>query len=252
MPGHEWWQYLHILVLVFWVGTDMGVMLCARKSTDSRLSLEARLTLLRMALLIELLPRTMWALALPTGVMLSRQLGLLAMPDAGVALLWLFTAVWAAISLAGARWSDQPIGQRLSRVNRWIIGILGTALLVLGVASYAGHGPFESAWLSVKVTLYGLINLTILGIEIAFLPLGPAFGRLAVEGSKPETEALISSRMGGTLLWVYTTYILILIVALIGVAKPTAITAAYVAYFIGIAAAASALFAGLGRMLRST
>lgn len=251
MAAEDVWKYLHLLMVAFWVGSDMGVMLCARKSTDSSLPLEARLVLLKVALLIELLPRLMWASALPVGLMLSRQLNLVSISDTGVALVWLFSILWAGISLGGAHWSGKPIGERLGRVNRWIIGILGTALVALGLISYLGYGPFDSAWLAAKVGLYGLINLTILGIEIAFLPLGPAFGRLFAEGSKPDIEAIISTKMGNTMFWVYSTYILIIIVALIGIAQPTAITPAFIVYFAIIAVAASAAFTGLGRMLRA-
>jgi hypothetical protein len=251
MTAEDLWTYLHLLMVAFWVGSDMGVMLCARKSTDSRLPLEARLTMLKVALLIELLPRLMWASALPVGVMLSRQLDLLSISDTGIALVWAFTIIWAAISLGGAHWSDKPIGQRLGLINRWIIGSLGTVLVLLGISSYLGYGPFESVWLAAKVGLYGAINLTILGIEIAFLPLGPAFGRLFAEGSKPDIEAVITSKMGNTMFWVYSTYILIIVVAMIGIAQPTAITLAFVAYFLVIAVVASMAFTGLGRLLRA-
>lgn len=251
MAAYEIWKYLHVLVLVFWVGTDMGVMLCARKSTDSRLSLETRLTLLQTALKIELLPRTMWAMALPLGVMLSRGLGLLTISETGLTTIWLFTALWITISVGGAHYSDRPIGQRLGAINRWIIGTIGIVLFILGLASYLGNGPFESAWLAEKVALYGVINLTILGIEAAFIPLGPAFGRLATEGSTPEIETVISRKMAGTMFWVYSTYILILIVALIGIAKPVIPGIALLGYSGLIAAAASLSFSGMSRLLRA-
>ena len=32
---YEFWLYLHILLLVFWVGTDLGVFLAARYSESS-------------------------------------------------------------------------------------------------------------------------------------------------------------------------------------------------------------------------
>ena len=73
--------------------------------------------------------------------------------------------------------------------------------------------------IALKVGLYGLVNITILGIEIAFFPLGLAFERLATEGSSPEIEESISSGMKTTLGWVHTTYFLIFIVAFIGVTK---------------------------------
>ncbi len=250
MSAYEIWKYLHVLMFVFWVGTDMGVMLSARKSTDSRLTLETRLTLVKLALLIELLPRTMWAMALPFGVMLSRQLGLLDIPDTGIVGVWVFTLIWVTISLGGAHYSEKPIGQQLARINRWIIGVLGVSLAAIGAWSYFGQGPFETGWLAAKVALYGIVNLTVLGIEAAFIPVGPAFGRLFGEGSTPAVEAAISRGMQTTMFWVYLSYILILIVGFIGIAKPEAINAAFLAYFAFIAVAASAAFTGMGRMLR--
>lgn len=251
MTSYELWKYLHVLMFVFWVGTDMGVMLSARKSTDSRLTLETRLTLVKMALLIELLPRTMWAMALPFGVMLSRELGLLHISDLAVAGVWTFTIAWAAISLGGAHYSEKPFGQRLAAINRWIIGVLGVGLIIVGSWSYFANGPFDTGWLAAKVALYGVINLTVLGIEAAFIPVGPAFGRLFGEGSTPDVEAAIERGMRTTMFWVYSSYILILIVGFIGVARPEAIGIAFMAYFAFISLAASAAFAGMGRMLRA-
>jgi hypothetical protein len=251
MDSLQIWTFLHILMFVFWVGTDMGVMLGARKSTDSRLSLDTRVLMVKLALLIELLPRTMWAMALPFGVMLSREKGLLDISAAGLAAVWAFSLVWVTISLGGAHYAEKPIGQTLARINRWIIGALGVTLIGIGAWSYLGDGPFDTGWLAAKVALYGLINLTVLGIEASFVPVGPAFGRLFTEGSTPEVEAAITKGMDGTMFWVYASYILILIVGFIGIVKPQAINLIFLAYFAFIAVAASAAFTGMGRMLRA-
>ena len=82
-----------------------------------------------------------------------------------------------------------------------------------------GMGPYGANSVALKVGLYGLINLTILGIEIAFFPLGQSFERLAIEGSSPDLESEISGGMSTTLIWVHSTYILIFIVAFIGATK---------------------------------
>ena len=89
----------------------------------------------------------------------------------------------------------------------------------MAVSSYLGFGPYEANSVALKVGLYGLINLTILGIEIAFFPLGLAYERLATEGSSPEIESSISGGMDLTLRWVHATYILIFITAFIGATK---------------------------------
>ena len=87
------------------------------------------------------------------------------------------------------------------------------------VSSFMGMGPYGANSVALKVGLYGLINLTILGIEIAFFPLGKSFERLAIEGSSPDLESEISGGMSTTLIWVHSTYILIFIVAFIGATK---------------------------------
>ncbi len=215
------WKYAHILMFVFWVGTDMGVYLAARRSTDPTLSFMTRVTLLHMALRIELLPRTMWKAALPFGVMLSRNLGFLPISDFAVTMVWLFSLVWWAISMAGAYWYDKPVGHRLGRITNWLTGFVGVTLIMLCLSSWLGNGPFveNTPWLHLKVALYGVINLMVIWMIIAFDPIGAAFGRLAVEGSRPEIEAIISRTMDRSTVIIWSTYGLIVVVGFIGTTK---------------------------------
>jgi hypothetical protein len=206
-------------MFVFWLGTDMGVMLCSKKSIDSTLSIETRFQLLEMALKIELLPRVMWVMALPFGVHLSKSLGYIDPSIITVALMWVFVIAWLIINVGGAANLDKPWGQQLSKLNRFITASLGVGLIIVAISSFMGFGPYEANSIALKVGLYGLVNITILGIEIAFFPLGASFERLATEGSSPELEQSISSGMGTTLMWVHITYIMIFVVAFIGVTK---------------------------------
>jgi hypothetical protein len=206
-------------MFVFWLGTDMGVMLCSKKSIDSTLSIETRFQLLEMALKIELLPRVMWVMALPFGVHLSKSLGYIDPNVITVALMWVFVIAWLIINVGGAANLDKPWGQQLSKLNRFITASLGVGLIIVAISSFMGFGPYEANSIALKVGLYGLVNITILGIEIAFFPLGASFEKLATEGSSPELEQSISSGMGTTLMWVHITYIMIFVVAFIGVTK---------------------------------
>ena len=219
MDSYEFWKFLHICMFVFWLGTDMGVMLCSKKSIDSNLSIETRFQLLEMALKIELLPRVMWVMALPFGVHLSKSLGYIEPNVITVALMWVFVIAWLIINVGGAANLDKPWGQQLSKLNRFITASLGVGLIIVAISSFMGFGPYEANSIALKVGLYGLVNITILGIEIAFFPLGASFERLATEGSSPELEQSISSGMGTTLMWVHITYIMIFVVAFIGVTK---------------------------------
>jgi len=215
------WNYLHILMFVFWVGTDMGVFLSCKKSTDPKLSIDARFLLLHMALRIELLPRTMWKAALPFGVTLSQLNGWIDLTPVGLALVWVFSIAWWAISMTGAWYYDKPIGHTLTKYNNLLTGAVGIGLIVLAVASYMGNGPFaaDETWLHWKVGLYGLINLMIVAMLYVFDPMGIQFGRLAVEGSTPEIETTISTIMDRAAVTIWATYILIFIVGFIGTTK---------------------------------
>ena len=219
MAEYEIWKFLHICMFVFWLGTDMGVMLCSKKSTDPNLGVEARFQMLEMALKIEILPRVMWVMALPLGVHLSKSLGYIEPSVLTLTLMWVFVLMWLVINVGGATNLEKPWGQQLSKINRFVVASLGLGLIIVAASSFMGYGPYEPNSIALKVGLYGLINLTILGIEIAFFPLGMAFERLATEGSSPELESSITNGMKTTLLWVHATYIMIFIVAFIGVTK---------------------------------
>jgi len=221
MSEFDFWKYLHLLMFVFWIGTDLAVFLSAKKSTDPRLSFESRYLLLHVALRIELLPRTVWKAALPLGVMLSMELELLDISSGGVALVWLLSTIWWAISMTGAWYYDKPFGHTLASITNWLTGLVGVFLIAVAIGSYAGTGPFDAdaTWLLWKVGLYGLVNLMIVVMIKIFDPLGAAFGRLAVEGSSPELEAIITGVMNKSAVIIWATYITIAIVAFIATTK---------------------------------
>jgi hypothetical protein len=50
--------------------------------------------------------------------------------------------------------------------------------------------------------------------------MGPAFARLATEGSTPEIEAVIRRTVDRAVVWVAAIYILLLSIAFLGAVKP--------------------------------
>ena len=221
MTSYVIWKYAHILMFVFWVGTDMGVFLAARRCTDPKLSFVTRVTLLHMALRIELLPRTMWKAALPFGVMLSRDLGLLPV-SAGV----LAASLGIQSRLVGdqheRRLTVRQTGGPSAGPHHQLADLAGRGSADrAGLSSWVGYGPIvpDAGWLQLKVALYGLINLFVIWMIVAFDPLGAAFGRLAVEGSGPEIEAIISRTMNRSTVIIWSTYLLIILVGFIGTTK---------------------------------
>jgi hypothetical protein len=58
-----------------------------------------------------------------------------------------------------------------------------------------------------------------IGIDIAFRPIGPAFMRLATEGSQPDIEHSISTAVDGAIRYVLGLYALLVVIAFIGITK---------------------------------
>ncbi|MGI9342364.1 MAG: hypothetical protein ACR2QV_05910 [Gammaproteobacteria bacterium] len=221
MAAFDAWKYLHILMFVFWIGTDLGVYLSAKKSTDPKLSFETRYLLLHMALRIELLPRTMWKAALPLGVMLSESMGHIQIGTVGLIATWVFSIGWWAVSMYGAYHYDKPIGHKFGAATNVLTGIVGVGLILVAASSLLGNGPVaaDASWLSWKIGLYGLINLMVIVMIKVFDPLGIAFGRLAVEGSTPEIEGIIAGVMDKSTAIIWATYSTIALVAFIATTK---------------------------------
>jgi hypothetical protein len=68
--------------------------------------------------------------------------------------------------------------------------------------------------------LFAAIFALGIGIDYAFRPVGPAFVRLAQEGSKPDIEAAIGSSVDGAIRYVFCLYALLVVIAFLGVTKP--------------------------------
>ena len=221
MDAYLSWKYLHILMFVFWVGTDMGVFLSCKKATDPKVPIDARFMLLHMALRIELLPRTMWKAALPLGVALSRELGLIELSTVNYALIWVFSIAWWVLSVSSGWFYDKPVGHTLTKYNNIVTGVVGTALIFVAASSLLGNGPFaaDATWLAWKVGVYGVINLAIVAMLYVFDPMGIEFGRLAVEGSTPEIESNITAIMNRASVTIWATYVLIFVVGFIATTK---------------------------------
>ena len=99
--SYSWWVLLHIFLLVFWLGTDLGVFLAAKMSERADLSAETRGSLMTLGMVLDRLPRTAVILILPSGFMLATKLGLVALPAALLVLIWVAAFAWAAVMWAG-------------------------------------------------------------------------------------------------------------------------------------------------------
>ena len=217
--SYEAIKFIHVLLLVFWLGTDVGVLLLARRFRDASLSVETRLTLLQMAMVIDTLPRICFIVMLPAGVHLANAAGLLDVGAPGMAGLWLLAAALLAVNMSAAKHIGTPLGARLQRFNWLGLGVAGLALVGVGLSSLVNGNPDVVSWLAAKIVIYGLVYWFAIGIDWMFLPVGRLTAELAKNGSSEEVEAGITRTVDQTMWAVLAVYASTLAAAWICVTK---------------------------------
>lgn len=212
--------WFHVLLLVFWLGADLGVFLLGQHFRKREVyTVDQRLALLKLLVITDMGPRTAWALMVPSSLLLLK-LGPWwpAMPDwllqAGIAigLFWL-GLVWFA------HMNDQTPKAKVARAieNPLKFLIMGF-YLTLGVVSLLNGAPLAGfvAW---KALLFGLIFAAAIMIDIMFRPVGAQLMALISEGSSDATELPLRRTMDRTRLWVQLTYVLLFVTSWLGVTE---------------------------------
>lgn len=219
MDAHEFWRWIHILLLTFWLGTDVGVFICGAWIRRKGLSIQERVLLLKVSSLIDLWPRVSAALMLPVGVMLARAWGT-QVDGTWVVLAWTAAIVWLALTVAGMKLFGTPAGHTVQNVSAVFLIVLGGACFWAGGAWLAANAGQPTAWVGTKLVLYGFVCLLAIGIEKAFGPVIAGFGLLTDEARRAEADALIDRGLGRTLAVVATLYVVLIVASWVGVAKP--------------------------------
>lgn len=220
MTAHRLWVFAHLLLFVYWLGADLGVLLLAREARRRDLSVGERGFALRMALVIDFLPRIAFALMLPVGLAVTSSGGFESIPGWAHAGAWLLALAWIALIVALSRQTGTPRGERLNRGHLMLQGIMLVVLGAVAILSLTGSGPFTNNWLSAKLLLYAAIFGLGIGIDYAFRPVGPAFVRILTGGSNGADEAVLTRGIDGAIRYVLALYFLLIVVAFLGVTKP--------------------------------
>jgi hypothetical protein len=207
MWDYEALKVVHILLFVFWLGTDVGVFYMGMLIPRATLSLETRGTLGRTMHVLDQFPRTSLILMIPVAMGLVRVggWGLLGVP---VEVLWLVTAfavLWAAASIWAIGLRAAPRAARIflaaDRLLR--LAFVGLAIAVL-ILARGGTSALPETWLEVKLALFTTIVLA--GALIDFLPNPFAdLATIVTSGSTAEREA----RLRRNLAYVYPVVVYI-------------------------------------------
>lgn len=219
--GYQTLVWVHVLLFVLWLGADVGVFLLGQHFRKRTMySLDQRLALLKLLVLVDMTPRSAWALMVPISITLSWAGSWWDVPEALVWASWIVGAGWLWLVWDADAHDQTPRAARNRRIENWLKYGLTLFYLWLGLESLLTGHPIAPGWLAWKATLFGLIFAAAIMIDVAFKPVGPLLGRLIAEGSSDATELPLLKVMNRTRIWVWCVYLLLLATSWLGAVKP--------------------------------
>ena len=219
--GYPTLVWTHLLLFVLWLGADVGVFLLGQHFRKRQAySLDQRLALLKMLVLVDMTPRSAWALMAPVSITLSWAGSWWTVPEWLVWASWGVGAFWLWLIWDAHAHDQTPRAARNRQIENLLKYALTAFYLWLGVQSLLTDKPIEPDWLAWKATLFGLIFAAAIMIDVAFKPVGPLLGALIQQGSSDATELPLLKVMNRTRIWVWCVYLLLLATSWLGVTKP--------------------------------
>lgn len=209
--------FFHVLLFAGWFGGHMGVLALLRQALSSKLDPEHRGFTLRLAMRLDRIPRTAFALTPALGLTLAQNWG---SPVRGpwLILAWLVTVLWVYFVWSVPRESETARAQTLRKVEGTLMVLGGLAFVVYGLYQLYWGDQLTAKWLALKMALFGLVPLPSLEIGEAMHRLRPALDELS------ETRAPVPVKIRRAIdiasVASLVLYALLIAAALIGATKP--------------------------------
>jgi len=217
-------RWVHILAMVYWLGGEWGVFQTSYHVTNRNLSLEERKRHMETAYRIDILARTGIVLLLPLGLHMGKIFGFVPLLDgAGVWWMWLFFAVWLAMTWTAFLKRETDIGIAVTKTEEWLRYPLIIALFVFSFMAFGGSGPITSGehnqWYPAKMALYAFALCIGLFLRLVMRRWTERFRILAM-GPDAEQEMALEREIGLARISAYIYWITIASVCFLGAVKP--------------------------------
>src|SRR5580698_7997003 len=128
MLNYQTLVYVHILLMVFWLGTDIGVFIAGLQFMNAKLPLEQRRAAIGVGMIIDRYPRVCFAAMLPVGAQLAWLRGSLLISTHAMVILWLACIVWMAAVVAAMVLAGTPRAAPWQRIER-VFQVAGVILI---------------------------------------------------------------------------------------------------------------------------
>jgi hypothetical protein len=211
--------YVHVLLMVFWLGTDIGVFIAGLYFADPRRPLPQRRMAMELGMVVDRFPRVCFVAMLPVGVQLAWLRGVLPLPVGAVYGVWASCALWMVAVLARMALHDDARARPWKLLEHLFI-VLALLALSGGGAILLAHGGPAPEWLAGKMLAYAAVCLFAILLERSFAPGVLAFAKILDSGSSEPEEATLARSMRWTYTWVIGIYLAVIAAGFLGTVKP--------------------------------
>lgn len=212
---------LHVLVFVYWLGADLGVLYAAKYGADERLSIETRQTIGNIMAFVDLFPRLSVPLIGATGITMAYLSTAFRFNVAWIWFVWLAALLWISINLYVYMNRANP--DRIKSVVQfdtlWRI-ILLIAIAAVAIASFLGVGITTNISLASKLLIYAMAIALSLVLRILFKPYRPALARIVADGDNAGDSAIMKRALARARPIVISIWLLTIVAAAIGLWMP--------------------------------
>ena len=230
----KFYVFLHILGIVYWLGTDLAVYYSGKFLRDRTISIESRIAISKLVWWLDLFPRFAMPIMIFSGMAIAMEIGLLLLPDYVAILGTLTFIIWLTVVHFAYR------GKFLT-FDLWFRYIIITGLLLWVLYSLYYHYDLGNRflissenevvepeyfnplvvplnyWMSAKVFFFTLTMFFGVMIRITLKPFSSYMYNLSQNKSVSESEDGIDRCLSRTVHYVHAIWFCILINILLGI-----------------------------------
>jgi hypothetical protein len=210
---------IHLLLFAYWLGGDIGVFYSSKFVVRGDLSRETRLTVAKIFINLDLVPRICMALMLTVGGILSEFVGV-PHPTWQMIGIVLLGPVWLSMVLFLHFREGTEAAKKIARVDYWFRWLLIVAIIASVAWSWSTGRLADAPWLALKILLFAFLIFCGLMIRVMIKPFGPAFHRLVTGEATAEDDAVMAASLARAKPWVLAIWAGLVIEAVLGAGKP--------------------------------
>lgn len=214
------WGYLHILLFVFWLGTDIGAFVALALAKNPGRAFDVRRAYVDLAERLHVVPRLCFALTIPVGIELTQAINVYPVSPEMRVVFWAISAVWVMVVAAAAWNRGTLLAKGLSYAEIAFEVLAGMGFVAYGLNSFATGSPIDDPWFAAKLALFGVVFWVAIATELSFHPFVLPFAEIGEEGSTFEREEAVSRALNNTMKSMALLYALLMAIAFLGKVKP--------------------------------